>query len=87
VRGGNPREEKFVAMEMEHLIKMANEIGGFFEQMPDRSEAVNSIATHLRNFWEPRMRRQIIDHVEHGGGELKQIVRDAVLTLKRPKPG
>jgi hypothetical protein len=32
------------------------------------------------------MRRQIIDYVERGGGELKEIVREAVVTLKRPKP-
>lgn len=61
---------------------MANEIGGFFEQTPDRSEAVNSIATHLRNFWEPRMRRQLIEYVRQGNGDLKEIVREAVLSLE-----
>ena len=69
-------------MDIHRLVKMANEIGGFFEQTPDRSEAVNSIAMHLRNFWEPRMRRQLIEHVKQGGAELKGIVRDAVLSLE-----
>ena len=71
-------------MEIHHLAKMANEIGGFFEQMPDHAEAVKSIATHLRNFWEPRMRRQIIEYACAGGPELSPIVREAILTLELP---
>ena len=47
-------------MDIHHLVKMANEIGTFFESAADRKEAVTSIATHLRNFWEPRMRKQIL---------------------------
>jgi formate dehydrogenase subunit delta len=75
-------------MEIHHLVKMANEIGVFFEQTPDRKEAVNSIAAHLRNFWEPRMRREIIAYARKDGGELKEIVREAVLSLEpAEKPG
>ena len=69
-------------MEIHHLVKMANEIGGFFEQIPDHNEAVNSIAAHLKNFWEPRMRREIIAYARLGEGELKPIVREAILTLE-----
>jgi formate dehydrogenase subunit delta len=71
-------------MEIHHLARMANEIGRFFEQMPDHAEAVKSIATHLRNFWEPRMRRQIIEYAREGGPELSPIVREAILTLEPP---
>ena len=74
-------------MEIHHLVKMANEIGGFFEQIPDHREAVGSIATHIKNFWEPRMRRQIIDYARTDEGELKPIVREAILSLEQsPKP-
>jgi formate dehydrogenase subunit delta len=76
-------------MELHHLIKMANEIGGFFGQMP-RETAISSTAAHLKNFWEPRMRRQIIDYAQHDGAELHEIVRAAVLSLERAnssKPG
>jgi formate dehydrogenase subunit delta len=72
-------------MDVHHLVKMANDIGSFYEALPDRSEAVNSIATHLKNFWEPRMRREIIEHVKSGAADypqLKEIVRDAILTLQ-----
>jgi formate dehydrogenase subunit delta len=70
-------------MDIHHLIKMANEIGAFFEGATDRNEAVTSIAAHLRNFWEPRMRAQIIEYARGADGELKDIVKDAVLSLDK----
>ena len=36
------------------------------------------IAGHLQRFWEPRMRRQIVAHAEHGGEGLSEIVREAI---------
>jgi len=70
-------------MDIHRLVKMANEIGTFFESAADHKEAVASIATHLRNFWEPRMRKQIIEYARGADGELKDIVKEAVLTLDR----
>ena len=73
------------AMNIHHLVKMANDIGAFYEALPDRNEAIGSIATHLKNFWEPRMRREIIDFAKRGAGhdpQLKEIVREAILTLQ-----
>lgn len=69
-------------MDVHRLVKMANQIGEFFGQMPDREEAVTAITAHLQNFWEPRMRREIIEHARRDGGELKEIVRAAVLRLE-----
>jgi len=74
-------------MDIHHLVKMANDIGGFFASTPDHEEGVNSIAQHLRNFWDPRMRRQIIEYAHREDGGLKPIVREAILRLdqiKRP---
>lgn len=42
-----------------NLVQMANRIGDFFAAMPDHGEALEGIVTHLRKFWEPRMRRRI----------------------------
>jgi NADH-dependent formate dehydrogenase delta subunit FdsD len=73
-------------MDIHRLVKMANQIGDFFAPYPDRSQVVMSIATHLKNAWEPRMRRQIIEYVDQSGGpDLKPQVRDAILTLERPQ--
>jgi len=71
-------------MEIHRLVKMANEIGTFFEQLPDHEEVVKSVAAHLKSLWEPRMRREIIAYARKGGGELKPIVREAVLSLEAP---
>ena len=70
-------------MNTDHLVHMANRIGEFFQAMPDRSEAMEGIATHLKRFWEPRMRQALADHVDrHGGQGLMPLVRDA-LSLHR----
>ncbi len=48
----------------DNLIRMANQIGTFFESMPDRQEALEGIATHLKKFWDPRMRRAFLAQVD-----------------------
>lgn len=65
-------------MDNSNLIKMANNIGSFFQSEPDRDTAINGVEQHLRNFWEPRMRRQIVDYVQQGGTELHELVSAAV---------
>ncbi len=69
-------------MNLDKLIRMANQIGAFFEAMPDREQAVRDIASHLRRTWEPRMRIQLIACLgEAEARELKPVVRDAVNAL------
>ncbi len=41
---------------IDHLIRLANRIGNFFDSMPDRQEGIEGIANHIQKFWEPRMR-------------------------------
>jgi len=48
----------------ETLIRMANQIGIFFESMPERAEALAGIAKHLKNFWDPRMRKAFLAQVD-----------------------
>ncbi|MBX9798857.1 MAG: formate dehydrogenase subunit delta [Burkholderiaceae bacterium] len=68
---------------VDNLIKMANQIGDFFETMRDRNKSLEEIAGHLKRSWDPRMRRALMEHVEHHNGEgLKPIVLDAVRTHK-----
>lgn len=68
-------------MDKQNLVKMANNIGTFFKSEPDRELAIAGIEQHLRNFWEPRMRRQIIDYLQQGGTGLMDIVAEAVRHL------
>ena len=70
-------------MNTERLIQMANAIGDFFAAQPDVDEARSGIATHIRKFWEPRMRRQIYDAIDQGhAAHMHPLVLQA-LTLHR----
>jgi len=71
-------------MSIEHLVKMANDIGDFFRAEPQRADAISGIANHLQRFWDPRMRRAIVAHLKDGGEGMDDLVRAAVATLKPP---
>ncbi len=61
------------------LGKMANEIAAFFDADPDRVVAMEGFVGHLRRFWDPRMRRELLAWVDQGGGEgLLALVREAI---------
>ena len=71
-------------MDIDHLIKMANEIGSFFQGVTDPAQASADVATHLTRYWEPRMRRQIVAYYEERrGAGLSDIARGAVELLKK----
>jgi formate dehydrogenase subunit delta len=70
-------------MKVATLIKMANQIGAFFDAMPNREEAVKDVAAHIQRNWEPRMRDALHQYVrETGDAELSDIVRDALPLVK-----
>ena len=62
------------------LVRMANDIGKFFAAQGE-ARAVEGISTHLRKFWTPRMRAEIIAHAEAGGAGLDDLPRRAVAGL------
>ncbi len=68
-------------MKIERLIKMANDIGNFFNSEPDKDIAVEGIKNHLLRSWEPRMRKAIIEYCQEDGSELDSIVKLAVNKL------
>jgi formate dehydrogenase subunit delta len=57
---------------------MANDIGAFFDAEANKTEAARGIANHLKRFWDPRMRRQIVAHYRDGGTGLKDVTRTAI---------
>ena len=68
-------------MNAEVMVHKANQIALFFSSYP-HEEAVAGVADHLQKFWEPRMRRQMIQYVHDGGAGLHEIVPEAVGRLK-----
>ena len=67
------------ASKPDNLIKMANQIGSFFETMPDRHQAQTDIAKHIKSFWALRMREALMKYVtQHEGAGLMEIVLETL---------
>ncbi len=68
-------------MDTHHLVKMANDIANFFASEPDHQGARDGIAGHIRRFWDPRMRRELLKWVdEHAGEGLHPLALEALRT-------
>ena len=66
-------------MDIDNLVHMANRIGQFFQAMPDQAEATAGVAEHIRKFWAPRMRRELLAHVDQSrGAGLLPVVQQAL---------
>jgi formate dehydrogenase subunit delta len=64
-------------MSPDKLAYMANQIGRFFARQP-HDKAVAAIELHLRRFWDPRMRADIVAHPDSATVRLDPWVREAV---------
>lgn len=62
------------------LIRMSNQIAANFIDYP-HDQAVMEIVTHLKSFWEPRMRARLKDYAAKGGDELSPLAKDAAARL------
>ena len=70
-------------MDAHYLVTMANEIAAFFVG-EDPGKAAENVANHLRRYWDPRMRRQILEHTSQGGEGLSQVARAGIDLISRP---
>lgn len=71
-------------MSHDKLVRMANDIANFFATQP-QDDAEAGVADHINRFWEPRMRRQLFDHLDAGGAGLKPLVIAAAGRIRRPQ--
>jgi len=72
-------------MNIDLLIKMANEIGTFFTgvEVNDPEAAARDVANHLKRYWDPRMRTQMLKYYEErGGAGLSDLAKRAVALLQ-----
>jgi formate dehydrogenase subunit delta len=67
-------------MKTKDMVRMANQIADFFRAYPEE-QAVAETAKHLKSFWEPRMRKMLIEHMATGGAGLNDLARKAAQTL------
>jgi formate dehydrogenase subunit delta len=73
-------------MQPDKLVMMANQIAAFFAAQGE-ARAVPQIASHIQQFWDPRMRREILAHVEQGGTGLDPLAKSALAHVKAPSAG
>ncbi|HOZ31495.1 MAG TPA: formate dehydrogenase subunit delta [Tabrizicola sp.] len=70
-------------MSADKITRMANDIAKFMESKP-HAEGVSLLASHINDFWEPRMRRQLFAVLDAGGVGLRPLVLDAAGAIRRP---
>jgi formate dehydrogenase subunit delta len=70
-------------MSLPPQVRLANEIAVQFAHLP-RDKAVAEIAKHMRLFWDPRMRRQLLEHLDAGGADLDPLAAAAAEQLRQP---
>ncbi len=70
-------------MSADKIARMANQIATFMESKP-HAEGVAGVASHINDFWEPRMRRQLFALLDAGGAGLRPLVIEAAAAIRRP---
>ena len=65
------------------LIYMANQISKFMESKP-HDEGVALFASHVNDFWEPRMRLHLFEVIDAGGAGLRPLALEAASQIRRP---
>ncbi|MEJ0088056.1 MAG: formate dehydrogenase subunit delta [Pseudomonadota bacterium] len=71
-------------MNIERLVAMANDIAAFFDAEPDKAVAAEGVRFHIARFWDPRMRREIIAHVQAGAEGMSATAVTAIKALSPP---
>ncbi|KAF0116851.1 MAG: formate dehydrogenase delta subunit [Rhodobacteraceae bacterium] len=70
-------------MSAEKITRMANDIAKFMESKP-HDEGVALLASHINDFWDPRMRRQLFELLDAGGAGFRPLVLEAARSIRRP---
>ena len=71
-------------MEQRDMIRMANQIASFFNGSGPEA-AVQETAEHINKFWDPRMRAQLLAHLDRGGEGLDPTITQAAGLIRWPK--
>jgi hypothetical protein len=74
-------------MDIEKLVKMANQIAANSDYGPDRDKIAATVAEHLTRFWTPAMRKAIIEGHRQKLVDLSPTAARAVEKLVMPIGG
>jgi formate dehydrogenase subunit delta len=72
-------------MDVVKLAKMANQIAMNFEHGTEKDKVVAAVADHLRRFWNPSMRAQLVEGQRQGKVELSEIAAQGLAAATQPQ--
>ncbi len=55
------------------VVRLGHDLVRNFEALP-REKATEEIATHIKKFWEPRMRHELLARIRRGDTELHPLL-------------
>ena len=67
--------------ELDHLIKMINQISDNIAIGANEAETAPQVADHITRFWARPMKEKIINYASHDGEQLNAVSKVAVLQL------
>jgi formate dehydrogenase subunit delta len=67
-------------MSPDKLVRMINQIAQFHARRP-QDEAAELVSTHLKRYWDPRMRAEIIAYADGNGDGLSPVACRAIERL------
>jgi formate dehydrogenase subunit delta len=70
-------------MDVDKLVRMANQIAVNFDGGSDEVQAVEAVADHIRRFWTPAMREQIVDRWRERPAELSPRAAQAIAAIAK----
>lgn len=68
--------------QIEHLVKMANQIALNFDDWGDQQLVVAKTGEHLQKFWTPAMLRQLLAYRRTGEDRLSPVVCKALAVVE-----
>lgn len=68
--------------EINHLIKMLNQIAANLARGEDDETDIAKVADHLQRFWSPGMRTELANYVEQNPEALPRVCELAILKVK-----
>ncbi|WP_415182043.1 formate dehydrogenase subunit delta [Phaeovulum sp.] len=72
-------------MSADKLVRMANQIAGFFATQPGDAGAA-SVGGHINDNWAPPMRLELLDLIVRQDADLHPLVIAAASHIRKPKP-
>lgn len=69
-------------MNVNKLVRMVNQIAANFDYGKDREKAVAATLDHVKRFWTPQMRSEIVEHYRQGSNGSSEVVELSYVAAK-----